>query len=330
MLDKRLELLKEAWGMLESVPNELEEMIIHGNEGTDIIAYQGHVWILPERVPTDVANKIIVQLLPSSYDEEQLPFVGEEPDVASDEVGQIIYDADRSDILVGSLANGVLSLRSPGGFTMDPKSSLLIKRVVKALKVKKVSYDDDLDGNIATVPKKKITGEIPDYAYHGTALAYLPGILKRGIEPRSEQSNYATQGIYHDDKIFFATRFGEASHHGVTAGAKTKSKSVVLEFRIPDKNAVIADYDVDMHGGETTYDSPNRKTHTKFGSEKSLALSREFGVYGYAGKILPQHIKYVYVATKDEIYSNKDYKRFTIKQLRTLMNRYGDLEVLGY
>jgi hypothetical protein len=336
-MDQILKTLKESWTLIEQeIEMPLDELLIHGDVKTNknVIAYKQHLWVLPEKVPRETANEIATFLLPESYDDENVPFDdGTPPEVNVYDITSLVNDADRSDILVGSLRNGELVLHSGGGFKLDPKSSLLVKKVANALKIKKVTYQDDLEGNSnISIPRKKITARIPDIAYHGTAIKYLEDILKVGLEPRGHQSNYEQQGIYHDDKIFFATRFGEASHHATHTSSLTKSLPIVLELTIPDKNLVIADYDVDMHGGETTYDAPARKTHTKYGSDKSFALSKEFGVYGYQGKILPQHIRYVYVLFNEEAYdpSIKDYKKFSPKKLRQFLDRYGSFDEIQY
>lgn len=163
-------------------------------------------------------------------------------------------------------------------------------------------------------------------------MKYLEDILKVGLEPRGYQSNYEKAGIYHDDKIFFTTRFGEASHHATHTGNITKSLPIVLEFTIPDKNLVISDYDVDMSGGETTYAAPNKKSHTKYGSDKSFALSKEFGVYGYQGKILPQHLKWIYILFKEDAYDAgiKDYKKFSPTKLKKFLDRFGSFDEIQY
>ena len=95
---------------------------------------------------------------------------------------------------------------------------------------------------------------------------------------------------------------------------------MVIELVIPDKNLIIPDYDIDMSSGATAYDDYKpQKGHTKVGSDKSLSMSKEFGIYGYMSKILPQHIKNVYIQIGDNEYpSIKDYKKFTIKQLKAI------------
>ena len=334
--DRVFKKLQESWKAVEEEEQKLDELLMHGDtkSGINVVAYKQHLWVLPEEVPKDTANEIASFLLPDKYEDEQAFDDGAPSEIGVHDVTQLIRDEDRADILTGYLRDGELVLTdSGGGFKMDPKSSLLVKKVAQALKVKKVSYQDDLEGDMnVSVPKKKMTAQIPDIAYHGTSLKYLEDILKRGLEPRGDQSNYDKQGIYHDDKIFFSTRFGEASHHAQHTGSKTKNLPMVLELFIPDKNLVIPDYDVDMHGGETTYDAPNRKTHTKFGSDKSYSLSKEFGVYGYAGKILPQHIKFVYVLFDEENYnpSIKNYKKFNPAKLKKFLDKHGSFDELMY
>lgn len=336
MEDRLHQILKESWVALEQeLEQPLDELLVHGDpkHNTNVIAYRQHLWVLPEEIPRETANEIAAFLFPKQY-EDQLAFDdGTPPEVGVHDVTSLVNDADRSDILVGWLRNGELVLQSGGGFKLDPKSSLLVKKVADTLKVKKVTYQDDMEGNSnVSVPRKKLTAQVADIAYHGTAIKYLEEILKVGLEPRGHQSNYERQGIYHDDKIFFATRFGEASHHATHTGSLTKSLPIVLEFTIPDKNLVISDYDVDMSGGATTYDAPKNRPQTKYGSDKSFALSKEFGVYGYQGKILPQHIRYIYIMFNEEAYDPgiKDYKKFSPKKLRQFLDRHGSFDELQY
>lgn len=294
----------------------LQELFVHGNKSdTNVIAYRGNVWLLPDNnispeIGNDILEKIGIDGI--EYNEE----------VEFHDIFQTIHsDYNRADVLIGTINNKVLNLYSGSAFTIDPKSSILVKKIVQALKLQKVSYRDSIDDEEKTVAKKKITGQIPDYAYHGTALKYLESIMRNGLEPREYQSNYDKQGIYHDDKIFFSTRFGEASHHAIHTGDKTKSNPVILEFRIPDKNLIVPDYDIDVQSGETIWNNA-RITDTKLGSEKSDSLSQEFGIYGYNGKIIPQHIRYIYILpdSSNTTPNSTDYKRFTPKQIRKLID----------
>jgi hypothetical protein len=311
---------------------DLEELFVHGTPTDDtdnVIAYRQNVWMLPNTITVKQARDIFANLDISSGENYG---DNEEDPVEFYEIDNYIRDSSRSDVLTGSIREKILFINSGFPYTQDPKSSNLIKKVVKQLKLKGARYFDGVDGDDETyVSKKKITGNIPDIAFHGTSLKYLDGILKSGIRPKYENSNYKRQGISHDSTIFFATKFGDAMGHAVNSGNNTKSTPVVIEFYIPDKNLLIADYDVDMQSGETTYDKQQDTFQKdKFGSEKSFSVTKELGVYGYRGSILPQHIKYIYIATtpSDSTYSAKNFKRYTKKQIYRLINQYGDLDIL--
>jgi hypothetical protein len=61
-----------------------------------------------------------------------------------------------------------------------------------------------------------------------------------------------------------------------------------------------------------------------------MGMSREFGIYGYHGSILPQHIRAVYVLIGgSDTPEPSEYKKMTIKQIKKLLDIYGDLDVLG-
>jgi hypothetical protein len=307
--DKVYNQLKETW------KNIIQEMFIHGDPNNkNVIAFRDSIWLLANDIPASLANEIYKKVGIDIKYNEDADFL----DLANEIMNE------KPDVLTGSINDKTLLVYSSGSFTLDPKSSILIKKVVQHLKLKKVDYQEMEDQ--FTVPKKKITGQVPDIAYHGTSLNYLDSILRHGLEPRGSQSNYEQQGIYHDDKIFFSTRFGEASHHADHTAALKQSKPVVIEFRIPDKNLITPDYDIDIQSGETLW-SDTRDSKSKLTNPKSQSASQEFGIYGYQGKIIPQHFRYFYINLSGDEYSTlKSYKRFTYKQLQKIINRYGDLE----
>jgi hypothetical protein len=306
---------------------ELDEMYVHGSIGTgsDIISYRGDIWIIDEMIDAKGFNDIITKL---GLSDDLLVSDGDK--VSNYDLYDAIRDSDRSDILTGVVNGKVLHLNTVGPFQHDPKSSIQVQKVVKALKLNSAVYSDDIDGNSSVkVSKGKMLGKIPDIVYHGTSSRYLDGILKSGLVPSPDKTNY--DDIVHDDKIFFSSRFGEASHHAVTTSRKTKSKAIVLEIRIPDKNLVIPDYDIDMASGHTTYrDHEKSKWVQSMSTDRSMGMSREFGIYGYHGSILPQHIRAVYVLIGgSDTPEPSEYKKMTIKQIKKLLDIYGDLDVLG-
>lgn len=315
----------------------LTELFIHGDKANkNVIAYRENVWLIGEKLSEQDANNILNKLAIRGQEFTSDSDADEQSQVAFHDLYQVINNAERSDVLVGYIRDKELYLINSVPFSLDPKSSLLVKKVVQALKLSKVSYEDDIEQETSvSIPKKKITGTIPDYAYHGTSVKYIEKILRTGIMPMEYQSNYARQGVYHSDKIFFTTRFGEAASHARTTGHITKNLPAVIEFKIPDKNLIIPDYDIDMKSGKSHYDDMSSIKSAsgpvrdyQLGSKKSGSLSKEFGVYGYQGSVLPQFIRYVYIGITDDHDNVKEYKRYTPKQLKKMIDMFGDLSML--
>jgi len=320
-------IFKEFFGVID-------EMKVHGDIKTAkrVVAYKGNIWVLGEEESPETIKSIIsvIGYNPDEYgsDDDDENWNELEATINATESFHDLVDflnnRSRSDVLVGYLSEKKLHILSSGPFVQDPKSSILIKKVVKALKLSAVSYDDNFDSTSTKVGRSKIVGEIPNTAFHGTSSKYIMGILKLGLRPLQAPTNYSE--IEHRDAIFFATRFGEAMHHASHTASKTKSLPIVIEFTIPDKNLILPDYDIDTSSGMTHYsdlDSSDRDRHrknNKMGSEKSLSMSREHGVYGYQGSIMPRFIKSVYVGDKAEIYSLKDMKKLTVKQFKRMVD----------
>lgn len=309
---------KEFW-------DDLHELRVQG-EGQRIVAYKGYVWLFDDGISGKMVNDIIEKAeLGSTDGHHGLSKVDETEEIDSFEFYDDLRSLERSDIIIGSIHNKQLQLLSTGPFVRDPKSSDIIKKLVKHFKLTSVSYD--YGDEVAIVKKKQIQGKPSDIVYHGTSLKYLEGILRNGLIPKPQQTNY--KNIIHSDKVFFSSRMDEASHHAVTTANNTKSLPVILEIKVPDPALIIPDFDVDRMTGNDYYtDMPviNKNAHTKLPNNKSFSASKEFGVYGYAGKILPMHIKKIYISGNAKTYSLEEYKRYTVKQIRKIIDMYGYLE----
>jgi len=237
-----------------------------------------------------------------------------------------------SDILAGQIHGKTLYLYDYGSFKADPKSSVLVKKVVRQLNLNSVKYIEDVDSTETKVTKKKIVGEISDIAYHGTSSKYLQAIISKGLKSGESDSNYAKIGVHHSDLVFFATRIGEAMHHAIHAVQQKKGIAIILEFTIPDKDQIIADFDVEKMTDKDIYygDTGERGKYTsKSYQQNPDKLSKHFGVYGYKGRIPSSFIKYIYVATKpnDEMYNINDFKKMKPKAAIKYVNF---MEEMGY
>ena len=300
---------------------QLNEMLVIGKpvKRANVVAFDKWIWLIDPDAPSTENEKIFLDIIKKlgidQRDEHGNLIKSFEFDDAASFISNIMeYKAD---VLVGRIQNKELSLFS-GGFQLDPKSSVLVKKVVNQLGLKSATYDDDLDSTERKVTKKKMTGQTGSTGYHGTATKYLRSILSKGIRPMQASSNYQKQGIEHQDLIFFSTRLGEAMGHAVHTAVGTKSLPVIIEFAIPDKDLVVADYDVekmtgkDIHYRET---GPASKGGTTYKTDPDK-VSREVGVYGYHGNVNPVFIKYIYVPLKDDpdVYNiEKDFKKMKPK-----------------
>ena len=270
----------------------LQELRVHGSlEGAQyLIAYGEGVWLFPD---TDISG---FQRLS-----------GEDAPETFWDLRDALEGEGRYDVLLGMIDGTELRLDTIGSYTRDPKSSVLIKKLVKALGISDVSYVPSGRDNDVGTRRPKIQGKIPDYAFHGTSTTYGEGILKFGLKPDEAESNYGE--IKHSDKVFFATRFDEAAHHALHTSQKKGGEPLVLYFKIPDKDQIVPDYDVDVGGQDTAYQyisAITRQGAREHGAKmkgSSYSLSQEFGIYGYEGRIPSKFIEIYYVVlnAKEEI-----------------------------
>jgi len=296
----------------------LNEMIVIGKPQDQkyVVAFDKWIYVLENEPNEEVFLDILKKLGLDERDElDNLVknFDFEDTCQFINNVGEYL-----GDVLIGQINGKNLYLYDYNSFKADPKSSILIKKVVQQLKLNSASYIEDIDSTETKITKKKIKAEIPDIAYHGTSSKYLSAILSKGLMAGEADSNYAKQGIYHPKLIFFATRIGEAMHHSQTTTSQKGGVAIIIEFQIPDKDQIIADYDVEKMTDKDSYygDTGQRsKYFAKSFKQDPDKLSKHFGVYGYKKRIPASFIKAVWVATKpsDEIYSIKDFKKMKLK-----------------
>jgi hypothetical protein len=319
-----IEHLKEAINGMDSSLNQysedtINEMLVVGDKNNDmIIAFDKWIYLVNDD-DTDIEMQNIKDEIATNLNFEQYD------EAASMYDFMIRISETYPDVLVGNIRDKNLYIQNYSSFKLDPKSSILVKKVVDTLKLKSVNVSQrDYD---VKVPKKKIVGEIPDIAYHGTTSKYLDGILRIGLRPNERGSNWADQGIEHRDKIFFTTLIDEAMGHARMTAHKKGGIPIILELQIPDKDLMIADYDVEGETGAHEFYDYHVQSNKSTYKSKPMSLSKEFGIYGYKGNIKPVFIKNIYVAIKpaDEVYSMDDFKKMKPKTAaRYIEYGYGD------
>jgi hypothetical protein len=216
---------------------------------------------------------------------------------------------------------------------VQPKTSLVVKKIAKQLNVDKISRyfntpeNDDIE---KTYPQSKLVGGIPSIAFHGTNTLALGNILKYGLDPGRGSSKFASQKIYHEEHIFFTAEFLEATHYAENAVRNDKkgweNYPIVIELIIPDKNLITPDYDADISVTTPRYYEKERPVEPDIKtSMKSMGVSRETGKWGYKGRIPANFIKWVYYFNTFE----KKWHKSRPDVWRKLLNNY-DWEHIAY
>ena len=279
---------------LKSLLSELKVMALNkANEDIYFIAYKEYLFLLDENSDYKSLEPIFKDhpefktKTRNIFDYDWYDFISEFAETAPDiMVGQ--YDPVQK----------ILVLDSRGHFNM--RSSLILKKVVKQLKIKKVESDiltHDGDNKYISYNKNKILGDVPEVVYHGTTIIHLNDILKYGLEAGRGGSKFDKQNIYHETEIFFAATFNECEFYAFNAKKNSGGLPIIFEFTIPDKNLLKPDYDADTASTSRSdyYANQPEPKYVAKSSMKPMGLSRETGKWGYSGRIPSKFIKWVYL-----------------------------------
>ena len=226
-----MKLILENWRkftLSQNQPNKImiSEMFVRGEpEGTNIVAHRENIWKLTDQPSEDIKREI----------DETLGIETEWDDFF--ELNQALEEEYRADVLVGQLERSSLSLNleidKAGRYRLDPKSSVLVKKVAKELGVRNVSYryDNEADDEevVSSYDRK---GKVAKIMYHGTCSEYLNKILRLGLVPGRSDTNY--EGIIHPDAIFFSSRFEESIYHSFHTAQRAGGDPVVVSLKVPD------------------------------------------------------------------------------------------------
>lgn len=155
----------------------------------------------------------------------------------------------------------------------DKNNSTLVKKVGQALSPSKIeyqNYDLDNDGKIF---------------YHGTASEYLKSIIKKGLTPDTLNTNFPNLKHLIKGRSFFSSNYKYAYNYAIASAMRTKSRSVVVSFKVPSYELLEPDYDI------------SRKFFPD-DQNQAFKLSREIGIFAYNGRIFPNHIQSIIIPGK--------------------------------
>lgn len=302
----------------------LNEMFIEGKrnlkDGAFILAYRSKIWVVQDAYDLKNLSKKIQSSIKKETKVKSINSIRDK----------------RPDVLQGQYRdNGrqkILEIYSGLNFQHNIHSSLLIKKVSQALGVEKVVYSDsDHGGEVQSEYTQNLQAKVPNWAYHGTSSKYLMSILKNGLQPKPDQTNFSS--VVHEDHIFLTLDPVKACFHAQIAAGDEYSPEynpIIFKVKIPDPNLIQADYDVDKQSGQTTYKKMYKKERDE--KEKGIMpgdptkLSKSFGIFAYKGKILPQHIEEVHVGPKATQGESLDFNDFDGYDPSYIKKNYQELE----
>lgn len=215
--------------------------------------------------------------------------------------------------------------------SISPTTSRVLRDVARQLKVKKVgAMTDDSDGDgYAEYPIKKLLGKLPDILYHGTSTVYIESILKHGLLTRQESgADTNWKGFEHENVIFFSADKENAYFQGTQTAMEQGGFPIFLEVRIPFKSLIIPDADADPQRTVDDYAHLEPDRYSKYGISPEQ-MSLHTGRIGYRGKILPQHILWIYFKVYDYQEKKTKMKKMRPKTLQRVLDRF-DFEDLRY
>jgi len=316
--DTNTDNISEA-NLFEQPLMELRGYVVDGANSKDgqIIAWRGYYWVLPSYndmndVSEDVLFKIARTIGMDAYEEH------DDGDVFMDLLSELAEE--RPDIIWGQIHDGVLYYQPTGAGAQSPITSSMVKKLVHALGLIGAEIDGvDWYGNEdnSYISKREMTGKLPEILFHGTTSDYMTSIARTGIRPNINLSNWKGQNIEHDKLIFGATTLeGATFHANRTAKMQFDPNDnypdpeapfpVILEFKVPDPNLIVPDYDVASDTiGYTNQTSnlgySNIPDYGKYSNSDELVkknpegrLWKSASVFGYAGRVPPSHIIRVY------------------------------------
>lgn len=330
--DELLETLTQRWSQIDE---ELLTELVEKGEGDYIVAWNKWIWRFEDTDFTEDEEESVKEIA-EVLGIDEIEGITEWSDL------QDVLREERPDVLQGIITGDELEINDSSQWTFDPKSSVLVKKVVNHLGLEGVNVSDEYDTSFSH--KEDIKGNTPDGAYHGSASDYLYDILRIGIRPLQTSgvsTNY--DEVEHYSRIFFTTHPKFAGHHANNAASggrgdkKGKGLPIVFGFTIPDKSKLTADYDIDTMSSMTHYDylqhmQDKHRQHSSIMSGSSQQLSREFGVYGYEGWIPPKYIHTLWINPSPEDYKTNlnNWEEFDIRNKEELARAIQFIESMGH
>jgi hypothetical protein len=217
------------------------------------------------------------------------------------------------DIFIGKILENGQSLYIYNFGDFDGEHSPYFQQILRQLDIDNVIEGGHIgDEGVKFITNSEIKS-MPDIGFHGTSSKYLTSILRHGIQ-KDRPSNW--KDVQHTKYIFFSTKTIKPLFHAMNIAKSQNSKPIIIEFKIPNKNYITHDFDIEKYTGTSDiYADIESDIKKKAISNKPMSLSKNKGIYAYIGSIEPQYIKAVWCPKKDSKYFfEEDFIRLTPKE----------------
>lgn len=287
--------------LLETI--RLDEMRVHFNdthaEYPVVIAFRGHLWVFdPQEASSELINSI-AEITGADYPRlDSWPLL----------VNRI--RTERPDIFFGHLDRPKKILYIPKPKMMFPPNPLVspeIKKIANALGVKHVDWQPSEDQDPLTYEMDEIGHDRPQFGFHGTNLRRMGSILRFGLTPNEDQSNWA---VKFPGLVFFTVNPIAASRYAMRATRfSERDHPVMIQFNIPDPDRIVPDYDVSAKMIGKTNQTTNLGYTTAGGDDYTNSLDqtvlkhnpktkfwKQAGVFGYKGRIPASQFRAIWIS----------------------------------
>jgi len=264
---------------------QLTEMIIrHRTRAHDdylkVLAHRSNIWVFRYDEVEDKDSVLYQQIRDSIHAE-------------FDDIEDL---RDRPDVFVGVLHGSELHLSGEGVY-IHPTTALIVKKVASALGVSMHTSETDDTAPHGVMDTafhgSDMTGELPYIGYHGTVSVHIDAIVKFGLRSLQNAGNWDIGAF---DAVYFSVSESTARFHAIkTSDATNFSFPVIIKFKIPDRNKIIADYDIASAVGmdQNKVDAIGYSGTTQFMKDtdvvatanKGSKLYKNASVFGYEGRV---------------------------------------------
>ena len=157
--------------------------------------------------------------------------------------------------------------------------------------------------NISDFTSQKQETDMVRYVYHGTGLKFKENILKKGIRPMPENSQW---GIQHDGLVFLTSDLSTAIAYALNFKDDGGGCVFKIDTQKIDPNKIVMDWD---NARQYTDDMENYPSQNKSSAESignvtsnSKRNGTKYNRFGYNGVIMPNAIVDYYVPNDEGVY----------------------------